>query len=158
MEKEQLSLNQRIGKLLKILDISQQEFANKIGSSRQVVSLAIKGPTYPSFNFFKGIAEAYPSINLHWLILGEGDVFLNKEPNNFFNNNVAIGSGNNTVQNSGSFKAVQKHEKQKDALKQETELELLKRENDALRREIELLKDLIDSKDRMIDILTNKKA
>lgn len=155
MEQSQLSVNERIRILLKNLDISQQVFAKSIRVSPQVVSLAIKGPNYPSFAFFKGVAEAYPYVNIRWLLLGEGSMFTNGDPQNFFSKQVELEVSGNIVQGSNNKQKVYSHKTPNDENLSNI-VDLLKVEKDALIKENQLLKDLLKSKDQVIDMLLKK--
>jgi transcriptional regulator with XRE-family HTH domain len=78
-----LSISQRLRLFLDNLGIEQQEFANALGISKQVVSNAINGRTkYPKSDFLIQLIVGYPNLNLYWLLLGEGEMFTNNIPSN----------------------------------------------------------------------------
>jgi transcriptional regulator with XRE-family HTH domain len=78
-----LTIGQRLRLFLDHLGIEQQELANTMNISKQVVSNAINGKTkYPKSDFLIQLIEGYPSINLYWLLSGEGEMFTKNIPSN----------------------------------------------------------------------------
>lgn len=83
MDIKSLTIGQRLRLFLDDLGIEQQELANTIKISKQVVSNAVNGKTkYPKSDFLIQLIEGYPDINLYWLLLGEGEMFTKNTPSN----------------------------------------------------------------------------
>lgn len=53
--------------------LSQQEFANKTGISAPSLSSIFTGRTNPTNKHVKAIHQAFPDININWLLFGEGE-------------------------------------------------------------------------------------
>ena len=73
-------MQNRILQLLTAENISQTEFARKIGVSGPNVTHIITGRNKPSYDFILRIASAYPTLNLEWLLFGQGKMYKEKEP------------------------------------------------------------------------------
>lgn len=73
-------MNTRIRELRKVLNLSQKDFANKIGLKQNAISYMEKtGSTITEQNI-KTICSKF-SINENWLRTGSGDMFLENEKN-----------------------------------------------------------------------------
>ena len=59
--------------------ITQKEFASIIGVSPSLISQYIKGQTQKSGVIIEGIATNFPSINMNWVLRGEGAMIKNTE-------------------------------------------------------------------------------
>ena len=70
-------MKQRILQLIKLLDIKQAQFCAECGIPAPSIS-AMEG-NLATANIIK-IARRYPNLNLRWLLLGEGPIFLDGEP------------------------------------------------------------------------------
>lgn len=68
-------LNNRIRKLRKYLDLTQQEFAGKIGSSQNILANYETGRRNPSNSVINNICKTF-NVNEEWLRNGEGEMFL----------------------------------------------------------------------------------
>lgn len=69
------TVNKRIKELRKILGITQQEFANKLGVSRNTVASYEIGKSNPSEAAINNICTKC-QVNKKWLVEGIGDPFL----------------------------------------------------------------------------------
>ena len=79
MDIKSLSISQRLRLFLDSLEIEQQELANNLGISKQVVSNAVNGRTkYPKSDFLIQLIQAYPQFNIYWLLTGIGEMFINE--------------------------------------------------------------------------------
>lgn len=67
-------LNERIRKLRKVLDLTQQEFADKIGLKQNSIALIESGKRNPSTRTMYAICRAF-NVNDNWLTFGEGEIF-----------------------------------------------------------------------------------
>jgi len=70
-------LNERIRKLRKVLDLTQQNFAKRIGSTQNVVANYEIGRRNPSSSVINNICKEF-NVNENWFRTGEGEMF-NKE-------------------------------------------------------------------------------
>ena len=67
-------MNNRIKKLRKALDLTQQEFSNRIGCSRNLVANYEIGNRNPSSSVINNICKTF-NVNEEWLRTGEGEMF-----------------------------------------------------------------------------------
>ncbi len=70
-------MNERIRKLRKVLDLTQQNFAKRIGSTQNVVANYEIGRRNPSSSVINNICKEF-NVNEEWLRTGNGEMF-NKE-------------------------------------------------------------------------------
>lgn len=68
-------MNERLKKLRKELDLTQQEFADKIGSKRNTVANYETGRNEPSTSVISLICREF-NVNEKWLRTGEGAPFM----------------------------------------------------------------------------------
>jgi len=68
-------MNERIKKVRKELSLTQQEFANRIGSTQNVLANYETGRRNPSSSVINNICKTF-NINENWLRTGEGDMFI----------------------------------------------------------------------------------
>lgn len=68
----------RIKTIREILQLSQREFGEKIGVSRDVISNIEYGRVQPKELLLKHICQLY-NVNEHWLNTGEGEIFKTPE-------------------------------------------------------------------------------
>jgi len=71
-------IGDRIKKLRKLLNLTQKEFAQKIGVIDTLVRKWERGENEPTPKSLRAIAKTY-NINLHWLLTGEGEMFIKRE-------------------------------------------------------------------------------
>ena len=76
-----VELKERIEKLLRYLDITQKELAQKTGIPENTISHAKKGKHVPNIEFFNSIYRLLPHINAQWLYMGMGDMFSETKQN-----------------------------------------------------------------------------
>ena len=70
-------MNKRIKKLRRTLDLTQQEFADRIGSKRNTVAKYESGDNSPSAAVVSLICRTF-DVNETWLRTGEGEMFVEK--------------------------------------------------------------------------------
>ncbi len=70
-----MSLGERIKKVRKGLDLTQQEFANRIGSSANVLTNYETGRRNPSGSVINNICKEF-NVREEWLRTGEGEMFI----------------------------------------------------------------------------------
>jgi transcriptional regulator with XRE-family HTH domain len=81
---------ERIKRIMDYYGLSSSGLADKIGAQRSAVSHVLSGRNRPSLDFVLKVKDAFPGINLDWLILGKGEMFVNDAGNE--------GSGDTTKQ------------------------------------------------------------
>lgn len=76
-----MTINERIGFILKEKNLTANEFAVKLEVRSSNISHIITGRNKPSFDFLEKLISIFPEINTFWLIKGEGDMYVsdNKE-------------------------------------------------------------------------------
>lgn len=74
-----MEINERILYLSRYFGLTQKDFADKIGISRQTVYNVIRSVYHPSFKMTTAVLKTFPSVNPRWLLHGEGEAIL-KEP------------------------------------------------------------------------------
>nr|WP_299339544.1 helix-turn-helix transcriptional regulator [Allomuricauda sp.] len=62
----------RIKRLLEHYDLSVSAFADHIGVQRSSMSHILNGRNRPSLDFILKVVQAYPEVNLYWLLNGKG--------------------------------------------------------------------------------------
>lgn len=75
IQKEVKILKDRIRKIRKELDLTQQEFANKIGTTANVLTNYETGRRNPSASVINNICKTF-NVSEAWLRTGEGDMFI----------------------------------------------------------------------------------
>lgn len=70
-----MTLGERIRKLRRVLDLTQQEFADQIGSKRNTIATYEMGRTAPSAAIITLICREF-GVNEVWLRTGEGEMFV----------------------------------------------------------------------------------
>lgn len=70
-----MSIAMRIKEIRKEKKLTQVEFAKTLGVSQSGVSQYEKGQRSPDSAFYALFAKAFPDLNLHWLITGEGEMY-----------------------------------------------------------------------------------
>ena len=68
-------MNERLKKLRKTLDLTQQEFADRIGSKRNTIAKYETDTNVPSAAVISLICREF-NVNKNWLRTGEGDMFM----------------------------------------------------------------------------------
>lgn len=68
-------MNRRLEQFLAAENISQSQFADTIGVARASVSHILAGRNKPGFDFIESMSRHYPTLNIEWLILGNGKMY-----------------------------------------------------------------------------------
>ncbi len=68
-------MNNRIGLLLKVKDVTAAKFADMIGVQPSNISHILSGRNKPSLDFVIKVCETFPDISLQWLLFGRGNMF-----------------------------------------------------------------------------------
>lgn len=73
-------MTDRLIQFLKAENITQSEFADRIGVARASISHILSGRNKPGFDFIEGMARNFPALNIDWLITGKGRMYKTSEP------------------------------------------------------------------------------
>lgn len=68
-------MNKRLLQFLSAENITQSQFADRIGVTKASVSHILSGRNKPGFEFIENMANCYPNLNLDWLIGGKGRMY-----------------------------------------------------------------------------------
>lgn len=68
-------MNNRLKQFLAAENITQAQFADTINVVRASVSHVLSGRNNPGYDFIKAIMNAYPLLNVEWLMLGKGRMY-----------------------------------------------------------------------------------
>lgn len=68
-------MNTRLKQFLAAENISQSQFADTIKVVRASVSHVLAGRNNPGYDFITSVMNAYPSLNIEWLLLGKGKMY-----------------------------------------------------------------------------------
>lgn len=63
----------RLQKVIDFYDETASSFAEKIGVQRSSISHILSGRNKPSLDFVMKILQAYPDVELYWLLNGKGN-------------------------------------------------------------------------------------
>lgn len=74
-------MGERIRQIMDTLGLTQQEFAQKLGVSPASLSNIFNGKSRPTMNHTNAIHRAFPSINMGWVMFGEGNMLGDGSPN-----------------------------------------------------------------------------
>ena len=66
---------ERIEYLIRSLNVTNVEFAARVGVSPATLSHITSGRSKPTLSILRGIISAYPDLNPEWVLMGEGDVY-----------------------------------------------------------------------------------
>lgn len=56
--------------------LTQKQFANELCVAEATISNIYKGRTMPTNNLIQAVHQAYPGVNINWLMFGEGEMLL----------------------------------------------------------------------------------
>ena len=73
-------MKDRIKHLMESQHMTQQTFAEFLGISSAALSSMFNGRTNPTLNTVDAIRRKFTTINLDWLLYGNGQMFLNEKP------------------------------------------------------------------------------
>lgn len=65
---------------MKILDLTQVEFANSLGMTQPNINRMLSGKNSISVDALSRITNTYKNVNLHWLLTGDGEMFFSELP------------------------------------------------------------------------------
>lgn len=76
----------RLEVILDYYGLSASNLADKIGIQRSSLSHLLSGRNKPSLDFVLKVIDAYPEVDLYWLLKGKGSFPKNKESDNLIKN------------------------------------------------------------------------
>lgn len=71
-------MTERILSIIKYLNLSPSDFAEKIGVQRSSISHLISGRNKPSLEFIQKMLTRFPEINPEWILTGQGQMLKNE--------------------------------------------------------------------------------
>ena len=80
-------MNQRLQQLLNAENLTQSQFADRIGVAKASVSHILAGRNKPGFDFIESVARTFPNLNIEWLISGRGRMYKNTGQESVFPSN-----------------------------------------------------------------------
>ena len=84
------NIQERIATIMSIKNLSNAEFANAIGVQPSNISHILSGRNKPSLDLIMKIINRYPEIRLDWMLLGEGSMNREYQPDLFSANNLIM--------------------------------------------------------------------
>lgn len=75
-------MRQRLEQFLAAENISKAQFADKINVARAAISHIISGRNNPSYEFIVNTMDAFPSLNIEWLLKGNGKMYKSEDSSN----------------------------------------------------------------------------
>lgn len=82
-------LKDRIKKLRKELDLTQQKFAGRLGVQRNTIAMYEMGKNVPSEAIILSICREF-NVNEEWLREGTGEMFIKQSPDEPFINIISV--------------------------------------------------------------------
>ena len=76
MEQNQIEQSIRLQKLIKALNLKQTTFAQSLGIKQPNISRMVSGQNKITAEVLNRISHTHKTVNLHWLLTGEGEMFL----------------------------------------------------------------------------------
>lgn len=67
-------MKNRIREVMQKANLSQQDFAAKLGVSPASISNIFMGRTNPTITHASAVHKAFPNVRMNWLLFGEGDM------------------------------------------------------------------------------------
>lgn len=78
MEQYRIDQSIRLRKLIKALNLNQSGFAKSLGMKQPNISRMVNGESNISMEVLNGITNVHKQVNLHWLLTGDGEMFLDE--------------------------------------------------------------------------------
>lgn len=73
-------MDSRLQQFLNVENMTQSEFADRIGIARASVSHILAGRNKPSIEMVQKLSESFPALNLEWFINGNGKMYKSDSP------------------------------------------------------------------------------
>lgn len=129
-----MSVIDRAKAIVEELEYTNAKLSRKIGVKESTIyNLFRKGKNY---NFLQAMAKTFPNLNMRWLLLGEGERWLNKEDQATYTQTDSNSNNSNLI------------------AAKDREIALIKQMLDS---EVKRLEQLLQTKDEMIALLKEKK-
>jgi len=93
---EMSDISDRLKTLIDALKINASKFALSIGADKGQMSSYVNGKYKPGYDIISAILLEYRNLNPWWLILGEGEIFIDKK-SNYSNNIPPVSAGEPSV-------------------------------------------------------------
>ncbi len=68
-------MKQRLEQFLSAENITKAQFADSINVARAAISHIVAGRNNPSYDFIVNTMDAYPDLNIEWLLKGKGKMY-----------------------------------------------------------------------------------
>mgnify|MGYP001221586766 CR=1 FL=1 len=78
MEQIQIEQGIRLQQLMKALNLKQTGFARSLGMTQPNISRMVTGESKISVEVINRIIDTYKTVNLHWLLTGDGAMFMDE--------------------------------------------------------------------------------
>lgn len=72
-------MTDRLLQFIKAENLTQSEFAERIGVAGSSISHILSGRNKPGFDFIERMVRSFPALNVEWLITGRGRMYKNVE-------------------------------------------------------------------------------
>lgn len=69
-------MKERVKKVQDHYKLTQKQFAVELGVAEATISSIYRGRTAPTNNLIQAVHNAYPAVNINWLMFGEGEMLL----------------------------------------------------------------------------------
>lgn len=73
-------MKDRVRMVMDHFKLTQKQFANELCVAEATISNIYKGRTMPTNNLIQAVHQAYPGVNINWLMFGEGEMLLPLSP------------------------------------------------------------------------------
>lgn len=80
MEENHFEQGKRLKLLIKMLRHNQSTFAQSLDMTQPNISRMVSGEGKLSVELLNRITKTYKEVNLHWLLTGQGNMFIGSEP------------------------------------------------------------------------------
>ena len=77
-----MAIHTRFKELLDCFKVNGNQLAKELNLSQTSISRILGGDTLPSSKVLIPLAKKYPKINLTWLLIGEGEMFISSNKEN----------------------------------------------------------------------------
>lgn len=69
-----MDFSERLKAVIKKTGLKREEFAERVGKSRTQIFKYLGGEQSPTADFFLGVKQSFPWVNIEWLITGVGEM------------------------------------------------------------------------------------
>lgn len=74
-----MSFSNRLNKILKHTGLTKKDFVEKCKTNTTRLFYYLKDQQKPNTEFYQNLSKAFPEVNIHWLIAGEGAMILGEK-------------------------------------------------------------------------------